>query len=113
MARECSTRGGLTTETVRTGRADSLASGAVGPGPSVAALPTEENSPVATQMAVPIATAIAANLWNLNLAIRFVRSTGRSLLISSGWRYRSALLAHQGRSPIAGRRVSTIFLHRT
>ncbi len=64
MARACWTWGGSTTATVRiaaSGCLSAFAGGGVSADWS-AALPTEENSPVATHAAVAISTATAATL---------------------------------------------------
>ena len=62
MARECCTRGGSTTATVRSGACSSCIGAGVRASASPAALPTEVNSPVATQAAVATRTAMAAIL---------------------------------------------------
>ncbi len=61
MARACATRGGVTTPTVR-GTAWGCSTEAGFGASSFSALPTDENSPDATQPANPMSTARAATL---------------------------------------------------
>ena len=73
IARACSTRGGFSTATVRSGRAGFSVSTFLASA-SGAALPTEENLPVPIHAANPISTRTAASLWYLNFDIIAFRS---------------------------------------